>query len=92
MRTNRHPVNELADIRAEMRRLKAREDEIRETILGGSCGLSGDQHDADVHVTTTERVDTTALRKEMGLERLRPFLRKSEVRTIRISQRASDAG
>ena len=87
VKTNRHPVDELSDIRAEMKRLKAREDEIRDDILEGRCGLVGDQFDARVTNSESERVDTAALRKEFGLERLRPYLKKSVTRTIRISER-----
>lgn len=87
MGTNRHPVDELFDVRAEMKRLKSREDELRDLILSSKCGLTGDQFDADVQRSESERIDTTALRKEFGLEKLRPFMRKSVVQTIRLSER-----
>jgi hypothetical protein len=87
MTTNRHPVDELADVRAQIRRLQTREAELRDTILAGTCGLIGDQHEASVRISESERVDVSALRKELGLERLRPFLRATSIKTVRVSER-----
>lgn len=43
MTSNRHRVDELSDVRSEMKRLKAREEEIRDLILGGRCEPCGEQ-------------------------------------------------
>ena len=88
MMSNRHPVDELADVRAEVRRLKAREDEPRELILSGRCDPVGDQHEATVREAEAERIDTAALKRELGFERLRPFMRQSVVRTVLVAERA----
>lgn len=44
MLTNRHPADELAKLRSEIRRLKARENDLRKVLLHGTCGLQGDDH------------------------------------------------
>ena len=44
MTCNRHPADELADLRARMRDLKAREAELRRVLLFGESGLCGDDH------------------------------------------------
>jgi len=84
---NRHPVDQLADVRAEIAKLKEREDALREMILSGECQLFGDDFRADVSTTTSERVDTKALRKALGDKALAPYLKPSTVRTVRLKPR-----
>jgi hypothetical protein len=66
MISNRHPADELADVRSEIRRLQTREAELRVELLAGQCGLVGD----DNVVTITERdqcrLDLIAVRKRYG--------------------------
>ncbi len=44
MLINRHPADELAVLRMQIRGLKAREVELRRALLHGTCGLQGDDH------------------------------------------------
>lgn len=46
MLTDRHPADELADLRTQIRSLKAREMELRRALLHGPCGLQGIKHEA----------------------------------------------
>jgi len=94
MTRNRHPVDELADIRAEQKRLKDREDELRQMIISGQVGPVGDQHEASIRETVSERLDTAAVRKEFGLAKLRPFLKPSTTTVITVKPREllEDAG
>jgi len=39
-----HPADELAELRVQMRALKARELELRKRLLHGHCGLQGKAH------------------------------------------------
>jgi hypothetical protein len=87
MTANRHPVDELSDIRSEMKRLKAREDEIRDLILSERISTTGDQWDVSVSISSQERVDTAALRKHLGPDAIAPFIRQAVVKTIRLSER-----
>lgn len=87
MTTNRHPIDELADVRAELKRLKAREAELRDVILAGGCELVGDQFEASVRETKSERIDVEALRREMGTKALAPYMRESTTCTIRVVER-----
>ena len=86
--TNRHPVDRLADVREAIRMLKDEEEALRNTILETGC-LVGDQYEASVVESATERVDTTALRKAWGDDKLRPYLRSSTVRTVKVRERAA---
>lgn len=85
--TNRHPVDRLADVREAIRMLKDEEDALRQTIFAGACGLVGDQHEASVTESTTERLDAVALRKAWGDDKLRPYLKPSTVRTVKVRER-----
>lgn len=83
---NRHPVDELAEVRAEAKRLKDREDELRKQILDGSCGLIGYDHEAKLSETESERVDVKAARAALG-DQLAPFLKTTRVKMVRLAKR-----
>ena len=42
-RSNRHPADELGDLRADIRRLKAREAELRERFIASGATVRGDE-------------------------------------------------
>ena len=84
---NRHPVDELADIRERMKPLKRREEELRQMILDHECEAEGEEYAAAVSVTVRENLDQAKLIKEMGMKVLRPFMRTSEIRTIRLKEK-----
>lgn len=88
--TNRHPVDELADLRAEIGRLEGRADYLRRMILAGECSMSGDDHHAVIRRVERAVIDTKALRKELGDAAVRPFmsLRVAEQVFVRDGQSA----
>jgi hypothetical protein len=49
---NRHPVDELADLRMQTREMEQRIEELRELIISGACGLIGDEHTATLKMRT----------------------------------------
>ncbi|MGO4506025.1 hypothetical protein AB4Z51_03325 [Bradyrhizobium sp. 2TAF36] len=79
---NRHPVDQLADIRAEIKQLKAREDQLRAEVLDHPEDLAGDEHEAMLVQMRTERLDVEKLKRELGLAFLRPFLREQVVTRV----------
>jgi hypothetical protein len=83
---NRHPVDELADLRFEIALLQRRADALRDVILSGGCSLVGDEHRALIQVTNQNRVDVAALRRELSPERLRPFVVDQTVRRIELAR------
>lgn len=87
METNRHPVDELSDVRAEMKRLKEREETLRDVILGGECGMTGDQFVASVTSAEQRRFDADAAKKLLGPEQALALTKIVAVRTIRLSER-----
>jgi hypothetical protein len=87
MKANRHPVDELADVRAQMRQLKEREDALRRTILAGGCSLVGDEFEAAITKKTANRLDQAAAVRELGMKLLLPFMIRSEITAIRVKER-----
>ncbi len=84
VRRNRHPVDELADVRTEIKTLQAKEAELRDLIIAEGCDLEGEEFEANVSRVESLKLDTKAVRKEFGDERLRAFLKPSEVLTVRV--------
>ena len=82
--SNRHPVDELADLRKQKHQTEQRIEELRELIISGACSLVGDEHAATLEERTSQRVDIKKLRREFG-EALTPFLR--EHRATRVNTR-----
>ncbi|CUU13823.1 hypothetical protein CDS [Bradyrhizobium sp.] len=81
---NRHPVDLLADIRAEIKTLRHREELLRAEVLDHPEDLAGDEHDAMICETMVERVDLELMKRELGLLFLRPFLRAQVQTSVRI--------
>jgi hypothetical protein len=83
---NRHPVDQLADIRAEIKVLKQREEALRSEVLANPEDLAGDENEALLCQTRVERVDLDLMKRELGLLFLRPFLREQVVTSVRLKQ------
>jgi hypothetical protein len=84
--SNRHPVDVLADLRAQSKRIFESEEEVRGKILRGECGLEGNDYVAIVQVQPVNRVDLRALRKYLG-DDLKPFLNAKEVTQVWVKLR-----
>jgi hypothetical protein len=74
--SDRHPVDELADLRKQMRQTEQRIEELRELILSGACSLVGDEHAATLKVRTSQRVDIKELKRAFGAKAVAPFVRE----------------
>jgi hypothetical protein len=89
---NIHPVDELAEIREKLRELQAREKTIRDMILTEECSQEGAAFYARVTTQSRESLDAAAVKKEFGLERLRPFLKASEISIVKLVSRQTGDG
>jgi hypothetical protein len=87
MMRNRHPVDELADVRAELKTLQAREVELRTALLEEGADRKGVSFVARVSVFRQERLDLEAVKEHFGETALRPFVVGQEVRQVRLSAR-----
>jgi hypothetical protein len=92
MLTNRHPADELADLRAQIRELEAREQELRARLLIPGADLSGAEWRALVVTQSRDRLDAAALRQQFGAAALKPFMRSIKVTMIeRMSMKPADS-
>jgi hypothetical protein len=71
--SNRHPVDELGDIRAEIKRLEERAEALREQIIDGKCSLAGDEYRARIKQQSTWRLNLNALQEHFAPEVLAQF-------------------
>src|SRR5262245_26399609 len=76
-RTNRHPADQLAEIRSTIRNLEEREAILRAELLADGANRRGDEWEAVIKVRKIERLDVPAARRALGTRLLQPFLRSS---------------
>jgi transcription elongation GreA/GreB family factor len=87
---NRHPVDELADLRMQKREIEQRIEELRELIISGACGLIGDEHTATLKVRTGKRVDIKELQRAFGAKAVAPFVRQHRATYVIIQEFEND--
>lgn len=80
---NRHPVDDLHDVREQLGILKRRERELREEVLDNPDDLEGDECAAQIREHSYETLDIEAVIAHFGRERLRPFLITKTYTTVR---------
>jgi hypothetical protein len=82
---NRAVADQLADVRAEISRLQVIEQRLRKEIVSsGEPVVRGDENAAVVTSFTSRRLDTEALRAELGEEAVGPFMRETETTMVRV--------
>ena len=87
MSSNRHPVDQLAAIRAAMAQLKRREKELRAYVLA-TDDLRGDDWRAFIEEQARERLDVRAARAGLGDNTLAPYLVSSTATFVKLRPRA----
>ena len=83
-RRNRHPADDLADVRNEIKQLEIREAEIRAELLADAADRIGVQYEAYIRDQTQRRLDIPALIERFGADTIGSFYRKTSVRTLRL--------
>ena len=63
---NRHPADRLADVRSEIKKVKAEEAKLRAYLLEHASDRTGEEHVAVVGSQSRKRVDLKALADEIG--------------------------
>jgi cell pole-organizing protein PopZ len=96
MPSNRHPVDQLAEVRAQIKALQSREDDLKEQVLtrltdnpqrGETQTVDGDDFVAAVSCVERETLDRKAVERALGVK-FAKCLKKSTSVTIRVSPRA----
>jgi hypothetical protein len=72
-RPNRHPADELADVRSEIRRLQEREEALRAHLLEHPEDRVGDDYTVSISSQSRKRVDLKRLADEIGASLLARF-------------------
>lgn len=94
MTTNRHPVDELADVRASIKTLEERESVLKEQIIDGllerltdgeTQTVVGDEHSASVSISTRETLDRAKVAVLLSKPKLQSCLKSSTAITVRVS-------
>lgn len=83
---NRHPADELADVRAEIKALQAQEVILRARLLAGD-DLSRADFTAQIVVSQRERLNAAALKAHFGTAALRPFMTATKVQQVWLKAR-----
>jgi hypothetical protein len=82
---NRHPADELADIRDQIAVLKTRGTKLRNALLSAEqSDRIGEEWIAEITQWKSNRLDNAALKKHFGLEALQPFMRESVTKSIKL--------
>jgi hypothetical protein len=81
-KSNRHPADQLGEVREQIRELQAKEDRLRKVLLNGDS-LVGDDYAATIQKQSQSRLDTAEARKHFG-DLLAPFVFKHEVVQVRL--------
>lgn len=88
MTDNIHPADELAAIREEIKILESRADQLKAYFLEEdrvSDDFTGKTTRVQVVASTRETIDRAAIIAELGREVVDPFIKKTSVRSVRVS-------
>jgi hypothetical protein len=86
--TNRRAADRLAEIREELRTLKAEEESLRQGFIDGTLDADGDDVTVTVETKTTERIDLKAMRASIAAEIWRPYLVEKETVYVKVTRKS----
>jgi hypothetical protein len=84
---NRHPADELADVRAEMKRLEVHHERLRCELLADGADMMGNEWIASINLKHQARIDAKAAVQHFGAEAMQPFMRRIEYQQIGLRRR-----
>jgi hypothetical protein len=91
MLTNIHAADELAAVREEIKQLQDREAQLRAALIDAPADeLDGRQYRAVVVNSTRESIDKNAIVAALGREVVEPFMRATQVRTLKTVRKEED--
>jgi hypothetical protein len=85
--SNRHPADELHDVREQIQRLADREGELRQTLLGDGADLVGDEWQAQIKHSACRRANRALLEQRFGKEAVAKCCRAVTVITVQLWRR-----
>jgi hypothetical protein len=88
---NRHPADELWEVRNEIRKLEDRAGKLRAKLLTmPECERRGEEYHANVVSYQQNRLNTKKLRLELGPEFLKPSMSKRAVQCVSVRKNIND--
>lgn len=81
---NRHPADELADVRHELKQLENREQELRNQLLAQSNDRRGVEWSAKVVDQKRNGYDLKAIKEHFGTAALQPFAKTMEFKLVKL--------
>jgi hypothetical protein len=84
---NRHPIDELADVREQKKILSSREEELRDMVIFGDVDLTGEEHFARLVESEQSRVDRGMLEARFGKAAVAECCKIVPVTTVRLVKR-----
>lgn len=87
---NRKSADELADIRAQIKVLEAREEELREGFILGNLDPDGDDHVVVVETKVNERIDGRSMRQNVNEAIWRPYLISTPVTHVKTERKGKN--
>jgi hypothetical protein len=85
---NRHPVDQLFDVREQIKVLEAQEKELRAHIMD-SGDTDGDEHVAMIKESSRKTLDRPALEARYGKDVIAGFCKESAVTTLTLYKKAA---
>ncbi len=81
-------VDELAGIKAQIAALQVKEKALVAALKAtGMDRIVGTLHEAVISLSERETVDTKALRADLGEELIKPYLRMTDIETLKLTAR-----
>jgi hypothetical protein len=84
---NRHPADQLADIRSKIRRLQDREEELRDWLLEHPEAHQGEEFQVEVGTQQRRKVNLRGLADAIGASVLERFTRCTTVTVVKLRER-----
>lgn len=99
MTFNRHPVDRLAEVRAEISKLEAEADKLKAAVVklagtlvpGEATPVDGDDNIASVAFIERETLDRKAVEAVLSKRRFEACLKKSGSLTVRVTPKMKEA-
>ena len=83
---NIHPVDQLAELRHQIKVMTARADKLRDKLLADGADLKGDSYTANIIPGTRETLDRAAITEAFGEKAVAPFIKKTSFKTVKLEE------
>ena len=86
MSSNRHPVDELGDVRQNIKLLQEREQQLRTMIIAGECGKVGEENAATVKVVSRRSICIADVEDAFGMEATSQIIKTNDTNVVSVTK------